>query len=72
MSKFDQYGRERDWRKRKREKKREKKRRGERDSSFSLDFPEIRLLVFVESRGEVLPRDESFAETRIRVFRKTP
>ena len=45
---------------RKREKKGEKKRRGERGSSFSLVFPEIRPSAFIKARDKVRPRGENF------------
>ena len=44
----------------KRGKRREKKRRGVRSSTFSLEFPEIGLSVFVGARGKVLLRGKSF------------
>ena len=46
--------------KKKKEKKRKKKENGVRDSSFSIRFTEIELSVFVEARGKVHLRDESF------------
>ena len=41
--------------------KKEKKRRGERGSSLSLDFPDIGLSFIIGAKGEVDPRNKSYA-----------
>ena len=50
------------WREGKKEgkRKRKRKKRGVRDSTFSLEFTEIGLLVSIRARGKVNPHDESF------------
>ena len=45
----------------KKEKKRNKKKRGVRNFTFSLKFTEIEPSFFVEAKGKVHRRDESFA-----------
>ena len=60
LSKFDLTGRERGKLGKRKREKRERKIRGERGSSFSLVFQEIRSSAFVEAKGKVRPRDESF------------
>ena len=41
--------------------RKERKEGGKRSSTFSLDLMVIGLSASIEVRGEVLPRDESFA-----------
>ena len=68
LSKFDQTGREKEKGGKIERDKRERKRRGERGSSFSLVFLEIRSLAFVGAKDKVRPHQASNRDQNSGIF----